>query len=326
MLSKFFQSRLAVAAAASVAVVALMAVSVGTVQAVVAQDQQETEDAKRSEELLRRASILQLHTLMESKLHSAKQLLAARERGAQDRLHLVRELQHARVPRVEFRGMHGSFGGSMADRVLAMAEEIELTEEQEARIRGARRDQRRAEIERDAQIDVVNLDLDELLEDRHTADLDAVEELMQRRASLRVQAQIADMRASQDVWNSLTSEQREKLEKDRHGVFMMLRRNSPHSLYFDGHGMDFALDGREFEFSDFDLGAFNFGKFFTERYLEGLEGLFELKSDDGAPFILRFGRHWDDDKDGEDKDKDKGTTEGAAIGISWAGQSIRTMN
>lgn len=323
MLSKFFQSRLAVAAAASVAVVALMAVSVGTVQAVVAQDQQETEDAKRSEEQLRRASILQLHTLMESKLHSAKQALAARERGAQVRLHLVRELQHARVPRVEFRGMHGSFGGSMADRVLAMAEEIELTEEQEARIRGARRDQRRAEIERDAQIDVVDLDLDELLEDRHTADLDAVEELMQRRASLRVQAQIADMRASQDVWNSLTSEQREKLEKDRHGVFM-LRRNSPRSLYFDGHGMDFALDGREFEFSDFDLGAFNFGKFFTERHLEALEGLFELKSDDGAPFILRFGRHSDDDKDGEDKDK--GTTEGAAIGISWAGQSIRTMN
>ena len=152
------------------------------------------------------ASMISSFTLMESKLHSAKQALAAHERGAQDRLRLVRDLQHARVPRVEFRGLRGSFGGSMADRVLAMAEEIELTEEQEAQIRGARRDQRRAEIERVAQIDVVDLDLDELLEDHHTADLDAVEELMQRRASLRVQAQIADMRASQDVWNSLTSE------------------------------------------------------------------------------------------------------------------------
>lgn len=313
-MSKFFQSRLACATAASVAVVALMAVSVGTVQAVVAQDQQESEKAKQSEEELARAKALENRALVESKLEYAKQALhVARERGAQERLRLVQELrQHARAPRVEIRSLRRGFGGSTAERVLAMAEEIELTEQQEAQIRDARRAQRRAQIERDAQIEVLDLDLDELLEDRHTADLDAVEEMMQRRASLRVQGQVADMRASQEVWNALTAEQQAKLEDSSHGVFMM-RGDRPHSLYFDGAGPDFAFgDGT------FDFGELEFGSFFNELHLEGLDGLFELKSEDGAPFIWRFERKSDDNGDGAKKKKAKASTEGTSIGVSWS--------
>ena len=66
----------------------------------------------------------------------------------------------ARAPRVELRS-GGWFGSGTADRVLAMAEELELSEQQQDSIRSARRDYRRAEIERDAQIEVLDLDLDE---------------------------------------------------------------------------------------------------------------------------------------------------------------------
>lgn len=325
MLWKFFQSRLAVATAASVAVVALMTMSIGTVQAVVEQDQQENEEAKQSETELRRAKVREHRVLAESRLHVAREAIhAARERGAQQRLRLVQTMRdHVRAPRVELRRLRSSFGGSLADRVLAMGEEIELTEQQESQIRDGRRDQRRAEIERDAQIDVLDLDLEELLEDRHTANLDAVEELMQRRASLRVQGQVDDMRASQGVWSSLSTEQQEKLEANRHGVFM-LRGNRPHALFFDREGPDVLFEGGDFEFGDLDFGGMEFGRLFNELNLEGLEGLlelqsgdglFELKSDDGGRFIWRFGHSDDDDADEDGEKKEKATTEGTAIGV-----------
>jgi len=321
---KFFHSRLVVAAAASVAVAALMVVSVGTVQAVAPQEQQENEDAKQSDEKLRRAMELESQALMESKLHLAQEAMhRVRERGQQLRLRMVQEFgqQRARAwaPRVELRRLRSSFGGSMADRVLAMSEEIELTEQQETQIRDGRRDQRRAEIERDAQIEVLDLDLDELLEDRHNANLDAVEELMQRRASLRVQGQVADMRGSQEVWNALTAEQQEKIQANRHGVYMM-RGDRPHSLFFDdGEVLDFAFESDDLKF----------GKLFDELHLEGLEGLdgiFEFKSEDGAPFIWRFKTKPDDDAEQDDEKKEKGKTTGTAIGVSWGAQSTRTMN
>lgn len=325
-MSKFFPNRITVGTAASVALVAMMAMSVGTVQAVMTQDQQETEEAQQSAEELRLAKKLEYRARAESKLHVAKQALhAARERGAQERLRVVQELrERARSPRVEVRGLRTRWGGSTADRVLAMGEEIELTEQQEAQIRDSRRDQRRAEIERDAQIEVIDLDLDELLENRHTADLGAVEELMQRRASLRVQGQVADMRASQEVWNALTGEQQEKLEAKRHGIYM-LRGDRPHSFFFDGEGSDFTFDGGDFEF-----GEMEFGDFFNELHLgleglEGLDGVFELKSDDGEPWVWRF-KSKKEDADEEGEEQENGSTEGTAVGISWNGTSIRTMN
>ncbi len=319
-MSKFFHSRLAIAAAASAAVLALMVVSVGTVQAVVVQEQEEADETKRSE--------AERRAVIESRLHRAKEALhGARELGALGRLRMVQELRdRSRAPMVELRRLRSGFGGGMADRVLAMGEEIGLTEQQEEQIRDARRAQRRAEIERDAQIEVLDLDLDELLEDRHSADLAAVEGLMQRRAALRVQGQVADMRASQDVWNSLTAEQQEKMDSNRHFLY---RRGGdrPHSLFFDGEGPNVVFDGGDFEFGDMEL-----GRVFDELRLEGLqglkglEGLLELQSEDGAPFIWRFERKSDDDVHEDHEKKEKATTEGTAVGVSWDGRSTRTMN
>lgn len=319
---KFFQTRLAVATGASVAVVALMAVSVGTVHAVATQDQEETEEASQGERELRRAKSLEHRALLEARLGEAKQALhEARERGSHERLRLVQELrQRSRAPMVELRTSRGRFRGGVADRVLAMAEEIELTEQQEAQIRDARRDQRRAQIERDAQIEILDLDLDEMLEDRHSANLDAVEELMQRRAGLRVQGQVADMRVSQDVWNSLSAEQQEKLESNRHGIYMM-RGNSPHSLFLDGEGNEFA-----FRSDDFEFGEMEFGELFNDFHLEGLDGLLELKFGDDTPGVWEFKLKSDEEGIHEEGIHEEGakkdSTDGTAVGVSRSGGSI----
>ncbi len=330
MLSKTIGSRLALAAVVSVAVVALMAASVGTVQAVAAQDQQEDEKASQSEqERELRSKHRERRARGELELHVAREALQrAREMGGQGRLRMVQELrQRDWAPGVEYRRLGSRFGGGMADRVLARAEEIELTDQQETQIRDARRAQRRAEIERDAQIEVLDLDLEELLEDRHTADLNAVEAVMQQRASLRVQGQVADMRASQGVWNVLTSEQQKDFEEGRHSFFVR-RGDRPHAMFFDGEGGDIVFDG-----GDFEVGDFEFGELFNDLHLEGLEGLdglkglLELKSEGGGPFMFRYKMKPDEDadEDAEKKKKEKGSTEGTAVGVSWAGQSTRTM-
>ena len=105
-----------------------------------------------------------------------------------------------------------------------MAEELELSEQQEDEIREVRRQHRRASIEREAAIEVAGLDLEELMEDPHIADLAAVEQQMQAMSELRVEGRVADLRLTQQVWGVLTVEQRDQIQDQRHNIFMFARR------------------------------------------------------------------------------------------------------
>ncbi len=295
MLLKLLRARTALAGAGFVAVAALMALSLGAVQTVTAQDvaQEQEEEAELAEELLRAkqlyehgaeaSSRLQVHLKRaEEMMHRARALRTSRNtRGMQE----MRE----RMPSVQIRSLRGAMGSSMADRTLAMAEELELTAQQQEQIRGARHDARRAEIERDAQIDMVDLDIDELMDDRHAANLDAVEELMQQRASLRVQGEVAGMRLARLVRDLLTDEQQETLESNRGGLFR-LRGDGDHSFFIRA-GNEFSWDMGEL-FDGLRVDDFDFG-----------DGIFEFKTDDDQPNVWRYRIESDDDDDHDDDGK-----------------------
>ncbi len=284
-----------------------MVVSVDTVQAGAAQTE---EKAKEAAELARAKEVYaeHLHKAVQEarraaevgRLHLAEQLAQARSHWAEARRHglesalegLQERRERVRVsPRIAIR-RHGSGRGNIAERVLGMADDLELTEQQEDEIREMRRQDRRASIERDAAIEVAGLDLEELMEDPHAADLGAVEQQMQAIGNLRIASRIAGLRLSQQVWAMLTAAQREQLQDDRHNVFM-LRRDGPHGWAFSGDdGGDFVFDldsndfmpeewmnDLDFDF-DFDFGSDGDLPFGLWRFRDGLHEDGEVHEDD----------------------------------------------
>jgi Spy/CpxP family protein refolding chaperone len=242
---------------------------------------------------------------LEAHLMRLKELSeTTRARGMNVRMRGMQEMRErlARSPRLEIRGLRSIFGGSTAERALAMADELELTDQQQEQIRAARHDSRRSEIERDAQIEMVDLDLDELLEDRHNADLDSVEGLMQQRAALRVEGEVAGMRLSRQVWSLLNADQQAKMEENHGGIYR-LRGNGENAFFLRNGGTTW----------DFDMGEMFEGLHLDDLHSEG--GVFEFKSDDDQPHVWRY-RVEPDDEDDEDGDGDgkEGTT-GAAVGL-----------
>ena len=114
-------------------------------------------------------------------------------------------------------GPHGSRFGAPHDAaamVLANADELDLTPAQEKEIRAAQRAERRAGIERQAEREVAELDLEALLEVEEP-DLTAVRSQLEKVAALRVDERMAALRARQSLRGILTAAQRDKLE-DRH--------------------------------------------------------------------------------------------------------------
>ncbi|NKB88216.1 MAG: hypothetical protein GKS06_08355 [Acidobacteria bacterium] len=310
MLLKLLRGRGAAVLFGLAAVAGLMVASVETVHAVVGQEQ--TEDEQKVEKERRARG--EWRELLEKRLASAKALAGtARLRsslGTMRALEGMRALGQAqgriaRAPRIELRSGR-YFGGGAADRILAMGEELELTDQQRDSIRQARRAHRRAEIERDAEVEVIDLDLDELMEDRSTADLNAVEGLMMQRATLRVQAEIAEMRLGRQVMDSLTPEQKELFEESRGNMFM-LRGDGPSVLFRRdgsadawGHELNEVFEGLHLgEFGDFDFGDMTF----------------DLHTEDGEPFVWRFHGEEHEGHDEDDDDGDKESTAGTAIGL-----------
>lgn len=137
---------------------------------------------------------------------------ARHQRDRDDWIELIEPLQRLKLrPAITLRGdLWGS--RRLARRALDHGDELGLTEEQETRIRDAMRAFRRDEIRRDADIEVAELELGELLEDA-TADLDEVEASMRDLASLRVDARIAELRHERAVEELLTAEQLDELEE-----------------------------------------------------------------------------------------------------------------
>ena len=110
------------------------------------------------------------------------------------------------------RGRAGFGGGrfDLASRALGRADEISLTDVQKQGIEEARDAHRRQQIERDASMKLMGLDLAELLGD-DGADLAAVEQKMNEAAGLRVQEQMAALRYQRSVKGILGAEQIEQL-------------------------------------------------------------------------------------------------------------------
>lgn len=130
-------------------------------------------------------------------------------------------------------------GGMSAERILAHADELELTDEQTERVRSAQRQDRRAAIERDAAIEVAELDLQELLADEPAADLSAVEAKMMDIARMRVQARMAELQLRRELEGILTAEQSDKLEDLGPHMFFRARSGGPSFLFRrDGPGGD----------------------------------------------------------------------------------------
>ena len=101
---------------------------------------------------------------------------------------------------------------SAVSRVLTHAEDIGLTEDQEDQIRELQRGVRREQIRRDADLEIAEMDLEEVMDD-DGANLDAIEQKMREVANLGVDARMAGMRLERDVMAILTPEQREDLEE-----------------------------------------------------------------------------------------------------------------
>ncbi len=316
------RSRTGVAVVGLCAVVGLMAVSVGAVQAGAVQTE---EEAKQAAEMAQAKEVYSQHMRNAAQaarrateaghLRLAEHLAQAREQWTEARRHgaeAIREaMQSARgrmrgAPHISIR-RRGPGGGGIAERVLRMAEDLELTEQQESDIRDARRQHRRASIEREAAIDVAQLDLEELMEDPHTADLGAVEQQMQAIGTLRVESRVADLRLNQQAWGTLTAEQRDQLQDGRHNAFF-LRGDGPRGWSLSGD--DFMLN-------------FDADDFLHEEWLNDFDFDFELGED--MPFGLWRLHEWQDDDedwhehegDDEDKDGEVKTSAGAsgALGV-----------
>ena len=101
---------------------------------------------------------------------------------------------------------------SLASRVLANADEIELTAQQEQAIRNAQRAHRREKIRRDADMEIAELEIEEMMED-DLVDLDAVEQKLRQVANLQVDDRMAEMRLERNVRGILTAEQLDELRE-----------------------------------------------------------------------------------------------------------------
>ncbi len=156
-----------------------------------------------------------------------------------------------------------------------------MTDAQADQIREARTAHRRSEIERDAAIEVAELDLEDLMHDEASADLAAVEAKMLEIARLRVDGRIAGLRLHQQVMGVLTDEQREQLDemggfriaiRGRGGEPTELRlRRGPEGRFFfrDGEGgFGLHLDDEAFDLA---------GSEWRGRLFEALEPLRNLE-------------------------------------------------
>ena len=307
MLAVNLRSQAVVAAVGLCAVVGLMAASVGAVHAGAVQTEK---DAAAAAELARAKELYSEH--MQKAVHHAKRAAeATRSRLAghlaQARARLAGGLRHRAAglhealqdgrsrmraaPRIAMRH-RGPGGGATAERVLRMADELELTDQQEEEIRQVSRQHRRAAIERNAAIEVAGLDLEELMRDPHTADLGAVEQQMQAIGTLRIQDRIANLSVTQRVWGALTAEQRDQLEDERHGAYF-IGGDGPRawSMLGDDFAIDIDIDdftGQEW-MNDFDF-DFDFGdpmSFELWRWRDGQDGEHEWHDEEGEREDIR---------------------------------------
>jgi Spy/CpxP family protein refolding chaperone len=115
-------------------------------------------------------------------------------------------------PAFRLGGFSRSRSGSLAGHVLAAAGDLGLPAAQQQTIRDTQRSHRREEIRRDADVEIAELELEEMME-ADTLDLDAIESHMRQIANLQVDERMANLRLDRSVREVLTAEQVDKLEE-----------------------------------------------------------------------------------------------------------------
>ncbi len=149
-----------------------------------------------------------------------------RQRNRADGEAVARLMQEIRVrPTIALASSFSRRSGGVASRALANAEEIGLTEEQEEQIRGLQRENRRAQIRRNADTQIAEMDLEEIMS-AESSDLDAIEQMMREIANLQVDERMARLRLDRSAKAILTEAQRDELEEmsPARVVFESIRR------------------------------------------------------------------------------------------------------
>lgn len=145
----------------------------------------------------------------------AVQLRRAEEEMRRNQESLARAEQelrqgYRRASTLRLRGGCDAFGETVVD----FAEELELTDDQIDQIRAAQRATRRAAIERNADIEVGEMDLEALYE-ADTPDLTAIRAQLEGLAMLSVDQQMAGLNLREQVRGLLSQAQREQLPEMR---------------------------------------------------------------------------------------------------------------
>ena len=138
----------------------------------------------------------------------------------------ARLMQEIRIrPTIAFGSSLSRRSGGIASNALANAEEIGLTEEQEEQIRGLQRENRRAQIRRNADTQIAEMDLEEMMS-AETSDLDTIEQMMREIANYQVDERMARLRLDRATKAILTEAQRDELEEMSPGrvFFESIRR------------------------------------------------------------------------------------------------------
>ena len=153
----------------------------------------------------------------EGEIHQEIRILKERGgvEGQEDEVHQEMEIHLARP-------FASNCPGEMASHVLANAEEIGLDENQENEIRALHRENRRAEIRRNAEIQIAEMDLDEMM-GAEDLDLDAIEEKMHEIANDQVDGRMDRLRLDRSVSAVLTEAQRDELEEMQGARFILGR-------------------------------------------------------------------------------------------------------
>ncbi|MCH7823378.1 MAG: hypothetical protein IH849_01130 [Acidobacteria bacterium] len=157
----------------------------------------------------------------QSRIEATVSDAAAQQAGAgvvRQRVHAdaeaaARLVQEMRVrPTIALSSSFSRRSGGMASRALANAEEIGLSEEQEEQIRGLQRENRRAQIRRNADTQIAEMDLEEMMS-TESSDLDVIEQMMRAIANYEVDERIARLRLDRSAKAILTEAQRDELEE-----------------------------------------------------------------------------------------------------------------
>jgi len=119
-----------------------------------------------------------------------------------------RQMERARVDAVRLRSGCGTFG----EAVLNYADDLSLSDEQTDQIRAAQRSLRRASIQRNADIEVGEMDLEALYE-ADEPDLTAIRSKLEELAMLGVDEQMSGLQLREQVRDVLTPEQRRQLDE-----------------------------------------------------------------------------------------------------------------